>query len=313
MAAANSDSDGHDQAMRVFRMRLPAIQRATGHPPMFFLDKDGTLTHPRKALGASMAAAVHALGATGATIAVISGAESARLRKEVFEPLRAYGAVGGRLLLISENGAQVHVVNGDALDLVGASDLRTMIGAERFAQVLAIVEETRVKFHIANDPYRRNVVINDTQIKLSGLGNAEDEALRKNFDPDGAQRTLWAQHVRTRLVEEGLTDAQGPIVDVIVAGASSINILARGVHKGSAIQPLLSDAGLDARSAVYFGDSFAPGGNDALALPAVGTAVNFGADVVAGGGAPLLINATQKGPAGVELYLRLAASTLQRS
>lgn len=302
-----------DARKQRFSGALGAVMRETGRAPIFVLDKDGTLTQPRQALSPDMAVALLGLASAQAVVAVISGAEAYRLRDEVFAPLiaRAGDERAGHFYLIAENGAQMYQAGEAGLDPVDRLDLKQIIGAARFAKVLGIVEETRLKFGIGDDPQRRHVVTDGSQIKLSALGNLVDEALRETFDPDGAKRAVWAQHVRARMTEEGLSDESGLIVDVIVSGTSSINLLARGVNKGHAIERLAARNGLDTQSVIYFGDRFGPGGNDVHALAHVRAAVNFGDDVEIEGVAAPVINAAEKGPDGARLYLEIARHTLE--
>lgn len=301
-----------DSAARSFCARLQLIAAGDGSPPVLLLDKDGTLTPPRKALDHEAARALLDLEALGAVIAVISGAEFARLRTEVFEMLRARGDLGGRFYFVAENGAQIHQSSEGDLKRLDICNLEASIGPAHFATLLAIVEEARLRFGIGADPDRKFVVLNPTQVKLSGLGNIDDPGLRATFDPVGARRAEWARFLRMRIAEAGIVDAAGPMVDVVVAGTSSVNLLARGVNKGRAVERLLAICGATPAATIYFGDNFSESGNDSFALRSVGTAVNFGApDVNApADGTSMVINALQKGPDGVRRYLNLAVRLL---
>lgn len=287
---------------------LTAIVRETKRAPIFVLDKDGTLTRPRQPLEPEMAASVAALLEAGATVAVMSGAEAYRLQDEVLAPLVAQVGEGAlsAFYLIAENGAQTYRAEPGGLAPVDRLDLREALGAERFAQVLAIVEEARIKFGIGDDPARRHVVADGSQIKLSALGNVVDEALRERFDPLGAKRAEWAAFVRARLVERGVSDDLGPLVDVIVSGTSSINLLPRGVNKGHALERFAARHGLSDQSVIYFGDRFGDGGNDVYALSHARMVINVGDDIAQVG----VIDAVEKGPRGARLYLELAQRVL---
>lgn len=295
---------GADARKARFCDALSAIVRETKRAPIFVLDKDGTLTRPRQPLEPEMARSVAALLGAGATVAVMSGAEAYRLQDEVLAPLAAHvgESVSSSFYLIAENGAQTYRAEPGGLAAVDRLDLRDALGAERFAQVLAIVEEARIKFGIGDDPARRHVVADGSQIKLSALGNIVDEGLRERFDPLGIKRAEWAAFVRTRLLERGLSDDAGPLVDVIVSGTSSINLLPRGVNKGHALERFAARHGLSDQSIVYFGDRFGKGGNDVYALSHARVVINVGDDISHAG----VIDAAEKGPRGVRLYLELA-------
>ena len=299
---------GDDARKTRFCDVLTAIVRETKRAPIFVLDKDGTLTQPRQPLALEMAASVAALLDTGATLAVMSGAEAYRLQDEVLAPLAeriGEGALSA-FYLIAENGAQTYRAEPGGLAPVDRLDLREALGAERFAQVLAIVEEARIKFGIGDDPARRHVVSDGSQIKLSALGNVVDEALRQRFDPLGAKRAEWVTFIRGRLVEQGLSDDLGPLVDVIVSGTSSINLLPRGVNKGHALKRFAARHGLGDQSVIYFGDRFADGGNDVYALAHARLAINVGDDIARDD----VIDAAEKGPDGARRYLELARRVL---
>lgn len=297
-----------DPSKQRFLVELGAIVRETGATPLFVSDKDGTLTLPRRPLADDVGDALLQLLGAGAVVTIISGGEAYRLHEEALSPLAARASAGqlSNLYIIAENGSRVYRIAGTELDLVESFGLREAIGAAHYETLIAIVEEARRTFGIGDDLAKRHIVAEGSQIKLSALGNLADDSARQSFDPTGAKRGEWAGYVRARIVDAGLIDKSGPLVDVIISGTSSINLLPRGVNKGFAIARLAERCGRETRSVVYFGDSFGESGNDACALANVRVAVNFGLDVCD----DMIINAVEKGPSGARHYMELARAAL---
>lgn len=294
----------HDRERYVHSFVCDVVARS-GRPPLIVTDKDGTLTHPRQSLSPDVASAIADLLSVGVPLAVVSGGELYRLEAEIFDQLSR--SVGGahaleNLYFMPENGTQLHRYspNHSAFREVCRVDLKQRIGQEKFSKILQITAAMMDVFGIEKVEGIRQIVSEGSQIKFSPLGNTKDDALRRKFDPNGDKRTLWVQHLRSRFAEEGLADSDGLIVSVIVAGTASINILPRGMNKGSAIADLASRLAIQERFAIYFGDKFGSSGNDADAIPHVGLAINVGADVAL----PSLFSVDQKGPMGTAFYLR---------
>ena len=284
-----------------------------GKLPLLVLDKDGTITEPRNPLEPESADAILKVLAQGAIVAVISGAELRRLNSEVVNVLRGRlhdRSVMDRLYLISENGGQLHRFNAatDEFDLVYQVDLWATVGEENLRLMLAIIDETMQRFQIERKPERGQVVAERSQIKFSPLGNIKDDQLRRSFDPEGERRRVWADYIKVRATQHGLVDGKGLIVDVIVAGTASINVLPRGVSKGYGVDRLAALVGLNNDSIVYMGDKMK--GNDADVLGRACVVVNVGADADFEMENTLLLTSDEKGPAAVRAYLHVAQQVL---
>lgn len=292
------------------------IMGSTHSAPMLVVDKDGTLTNPRKLLSPDVAEVVLDLLSVGVVMAVITGGEFYRLRSEVFDPLEKVAKdwkIFDNLYLISENGAQTCRFRASRNDFerVHRVDLKDKIGEKNFRVILGLVSELMEKHNIERIPERKQVVSGGSQIKFSPLGNVQDDKLRASFDPTGERRKLWAEYLKRRMTDNGLLDQDGLIVDVIVAGTGSINILPRGVNKGSAIRRLARLCGLSNAATMYLGDKFGDDGNDADAIVHVGVSVNVGADIDALSSAGPLINCSEKGPTGARICLETVARVVR--
>ena len=285
-----------------------SIMGSTHSAPMLVVDKDGTLTNPRKLLSPDVAEVVLNLLSVGAVMAVITGGEFYRLRSEVFDPLKKVAkdrTLFDNLYLISENGTQTCRFRATRNDFeqIHRVDLKDKIGERNFRVVLELISELMDKQNIERLSERNQVVSGGSQIKFSPLGNVQDDKLRASFDPTGERRKLWAEYLKRRMTDNGLLDEDGLIVDVIIAGTGSINILPRGVNKGSAIRRLARLCGLSNAATMYLGDKFGDNGNDADAIMHVGVSVNVGADIDLLSSAGPLITCSEKGPAGARICL----------
>lgn len=292
------------------------IMGSTHSTPILVVDKDGTLTNPRKLLTSDVAEVVLDLLSAGAVIAVITGGEFYRLQREVFDPLRKVAKdwkLFDKLYLISENGTQMCRYRAAANDFeqIHRVDLNDKIGERNFNAIVELIYELMEKYNIQRTPEAKQVVSGGSQIKFSPLGNVQDDELRASFDPTGERRKLWAAYLKKRMTDKGLLDKDGLIVDVIVAGTASINILPRGVNKGSAICRLVTICGLSHGAAMYFGDKFGDNGNDADAIKHVGVSVNVGADVDVLTFSEPLITCSEKGPLGAKICLEVVARAVR--
>ena len=166
------------------------------------------------------------------------------------------------------------------------------------------MEETRQKFPELlaiqkQYPDIQQINNEEVQITLRALGKIQNDELRKTFDPRGEKRKLWATYIHTRLAEEKID------LDVSIDGTSSINILVPGINKGAGIDRLAELLHADRREMIYFGDKFFERRNDRIAVEnRIELVVNFGDDMLDQIPGTLLINASEKGPAGAKLYLR---------
>jgi HAD superfamily hydrolase (TIGR01484 family) len=292
------------------------IMGSTHSAPFLVVDKDGTLTSPRKLLSPDVAEVVLDLLSVGAVMAVITGGEFYRLRSEVFDPLGKVAKdwkLFDSLYLISENGTQTcrYRATTNDFEQTYRVDLKDKIGERNVRVILGLISELMEKHNIERIPERQQVVSRGSQIKFSPLGNVQDDKLRASFDPTGERRKLWAEYLKRQMTDNGLLDKDGLVVDVIVAGTGSINILPRGVNKGSAISKLASLCGLSNTAAMYFGDKFGDDGNDADAIEHVGVSVNVGADVDLLSSSGLLITCSEKGPAGARSCLETVARAVR--
>lgn len=80
-------------------------------------------------------------------------------------------------------------------------------------------------------------------------------------DPDGL-----------KLIEQQLIEALGDKVDIYLSAPWFLEVMPQGVTKGSGLQKICADAGVDIQNAVAFGDSF----NDIAMLKAAGTGIAMG-------------------------------------
>lgn len=91
-----------------------------------------------------------------------------------------------------------------------------------------------------------------SQITFSGIGQKATAAAKSAWDPDCNKREAIVEICREL----------EPEFNYAIGGATSIDTTVSGMNKGSGLQNLLFELGMEKEDVLFFGDMTQPGGND---------------------------------------------------
>ena len=91
-----------------------------------------------------------------------------------------------------------------------------------------------------------------SQVTFSGIGQKATVADKKAWDPDCKKREAIVEICREL----------EPEFNYAIGGATSIDTTVSGMNKGSGLQNLLLELGMEKEDILFFGDMTQPGGND---------------------------------------------------
>ncbi len=94
----------------------------------------------------------------------------------------------------------------------------------------------------------------DSQITLSAIGRKAPIELKKQYDPDGNKRQVWAEFMRCELGEDKY--------DFKIGGTTSLDVTKKGLDKEWGIKKFAEHHNIPLNSILFFGDKIYPGGND---------------------------------------------------
>jgi HAD superfamily hydrolase (TIGR01484 family) len=95
------------------------------------------------------------------------------------------------------------------------------------------------------------------QVAFAALGIDVPHDLKYTWDPDNERRLKLHAAVAEKL----------PQFEVTMGGATSIDIMKKGVNKSLGVRWLSEHLGISAREMLYVGDAFYESGNDAPVIP----------------------------------------------
>ncbi|MDD5775776.1 MAG: 2-phospho-L-lactate transferase CofD family protein, partial [Candidatus Omnitrophica bacterium] len=283
---------------------------AKGYQLFVCADMDGSLTLSRTVCLDSTAQEIAGILRNGNKFAIISGAEYERIIWQILEVIeRALGSeryLLKDLYILPANGAQLYAFNPDTdnYELIYKCVMADIIGGDNVRKIKDILADTVAKFGLTD------AQINDfdSELVLRGSSKHVTEEEKLAFDPDGARREIWASYIRNKCSEENI------VVDVMIAGSTSIDIVPCGLNKGFGINKITEFSGIPLESMVFLGDSFGEYGNDVPAAQQVTVAVNLGPQGrTTTAFEHTLIKSEKAGPEGAEEYLAVVADLLREA
>lgn len=229
------------------------------------MDIDDTLLRKDKTLSPVTKAALMRAQENGVRLAVASGRLPYGVRPYALE------------LDIFHHGGYYMGFNGGAIlnsrdELIGSSCL----DSRYIRPVYDILRPTNITtmVHKGANIYADSKVNPYTRIESDVIGlplNVVDD-LPSFIDWDIHKFLLSGDPDELKETEKKLIEALGDEVDIYLSAPWFLEVMPKGVTKGSGLQAICDDAGVDIRDAVAFGDSY----NDIYMLKAAGLGVAMG-------------------------------------
>jgi len=94
-------------------------------------------------------------------------------------------------------------------------------------------------------------------VAFATLGMQVPNDLKYSWDPGNARRAALCEAIARKL----------PDYDVVMGGATSIDVTKKGVNKAYGVKWLAEKLGVATSDMLYVGDALYPGGNDAVVIP----------------------------------------------
>lgn len=252
-------------ASRFRAERLAMTDRA------FVFDIDNTLTPPREALEAPMAAALAQLNVP---FALAAGSDAPLLMSQFFTPLHRFGFRGAFDAFVCNGASRYRCSCAQELEVdeVDGFSLSDHLGERSFATLRHLLEELLEdpQFELPREcgVLGERIVDRGSMINFAPIGRPKGElseegrALRKRFvafDQLEGYRHRGLIRLRNEIAER-LPDAN---LAISFGGQTSFDLVVRGRDKSFAVRSLLDEG---YQHVTYFGDALFPGGNDVAVL-----------------------------------------------
>ncbi len=215
-------------------------------------DLDGTITESRQPIEQTMVNLLCELSKS-VTVVIISGSSFKNLLvqldlllniedKQIFE----------NIILMPTNGSTSYSYNNST----GAWELSDSV--LMFPDIKTKVIQTLEKvissenFDIPKESIGPKIEDRGTQISFAGLGIDAPIEDKKLWDPNKIKRKEIVEFIAPLL----------PETDIFIAGTTTIDILPKGITKGTMLEKMLENRGLKKENLLFIGDALFEGGND---------------------------------------------------
>jgi len=186
-------------------------------------------------------------------VAIITGRDFPRMEHD-FLPFFAQSPHVGRFFILPEAGAQCLQWDGHAWrELYTAAlseDDRTKIGSA----IEACVKKTKLLEGLPL--FGERFVQKKAMIAFACLGMGVPSDLKYSWDPGNTRRAQLTQAIAAQL----------PEYDVVMGGATSIDVTHKGINKAKGVRWLVEHLKIPATKMLYVGDALFPGGNDYVVI-----------------------------------------------
>jgi HAD superfamily hydrolase (TIGR01484 family) len=186
-------------------------------------------------------------------VAIVTGRDFPWMNRE-FLPALALSAPANRLYVLPEGAAQSMVWNGSAWDELYGQTLEDDDRKKIRAAILAAVEESGALEGLPL--FGDRFVERKAAIAFSALGWEAPREWRTTWDPDNKRRKLLQDCLAPKL----------PEFDVLMGGATTIDVTKKGVNKSFGVRWLSQHLGIAPKDMLYVGDALYPGGNDYVVI-----------------------------------------------
>ncbi len=188
-------------------------------------------------------------------IAILTAASFPRVEKALLPSLESHSHAK-HLYVFSYNGAELHVLQDGAW----SSLYRIPMTPEQRARAVSVIKEcVKETGIIEKDPkYSWEILERDSKIVFSALGLAARQEHKRAWDSGLEKRTKLKRALEKRL----------PDLEILIGGTTTIDITAKGIHKGYGALWLAKHLGVKPGEMLFIGDALYPGGNDYVVMEA---------------------------------------------
>jgi hypothetical protein len=187
-------------------------------------------------------------------IAIVTGAAYMRIERDLLSAIRDTAHLS-RLFIFTNSSSQCYLFKDGSwhneYNLVLTSDEKSII--------IKAIEETIEEMQYFRDmPYSGTRVIDrETQITYIAVGLDAPHERKITWDSDRSQRSRMCAVLAQKL----------PNFNVVIGGASSVDITRKGINKAYGVRWLSQHLNIPPSDMLFIGDGLIQGGNDASVIP----------------------------------------------
>lgn len=185
--------------------------------------------------------------------AIITGRDFAWMNKD-FLPRVVKSAPPNRFFVLAEGAAQCEVWDGSAWKELYGDSLPEKDRARIEKAIRESVTETRALEGLP--VYGEQFVHRRAAVAFASLGWQVPREMRKTWDPENKRRSALRDAIVKKL----------PEFDVLMGGATTIDVTKKGVNKARGVRWLAEHLKCTPQEMVYVGDALFPGGNDYVVI-----------------------------------------------
>lgn len=187
-------------------------------------------------------------------VALLTGRGLDRLNEDFLAAMTASPHVV-RFFLFPNSGAQCYAPSPDGWSMVYDEEM----SEEERARIRALLEEAIERFDfLKNAPQSGERILDrKAQIAFTGVGVDASFEVKSAWDPDKKKREELAAWLRPQL----------PGFDILIGGASTIDITKNGMNKSHGVRWLSQRLNIPPQGMLYVGDALFEGGNDSVVIP----------------------------------------------
>ncbi len=218
-------------------------------PRAILFDIDETLAESFQPPTSEMLEKVSRL-ARACPVALISGAGFERIEKDVL----AHFPFSERLYVFPNSSSQCYLFQNDRWQ---TEYNLTLTDTER-NHIKKALEELFEELPIVKDAphYGSQIIDREAQVAFTVVGLDAPQDVKMNWDPDKSKRCIIVEHLQKKI----------PDFDILIGGASTIDVTHKGINKAYGVQWLAQRLGIEPKEMYYVGDALYPGGNDFVVI-----------------------------------------------
>lgn len=222
---------------------------------LFIFDLDGTLTASKSAATPKMAKLIAAL-LNKKRVAIISGGKFSQFKMQLLSKLEANKIPFQNLTIFPTNSTSLYVFKKNKWGKVYEQKL----SPQEKKEIKEALRELRVA-NIYKKPakiYDKIIEDRGTQITFSALGQRAPVKAKETWNINSDLRSEYISILKRKLKK----------FEIKKGGLTSIDITRKGIDKAYGVKKILKELKISKRDAVFIGDAFYKGGNDAPARKA---------------------------------------------
>jgi HAD superfamily hydrolase (TIGR01484 family) len=220
-------------------------------PKAVLFDLDETLAPSFQAPSAEMIQALSTLD-TSLPLAIISGAGFDRIKRDVLDRILN---ISDKFFVFPNSASQGYVHHNGTWQAV----FNHTLSAEERAHIQRAIASCTQELSVARDivHFGEQIIDREAQIAWTLVGVDAPPEIKKQWDPTGAKRAAIVAYLTPHLLG----------FDMLIGGASTIDITRKNINKAYGVQWLSQELGIPAPEMLYVGDALYEGGNDAVVIP----------------------------------------------